>query len=90
YQVLKKLNRSRFDVVINPTFSRDKRNDDAMVQAARGTQVFGMEANKENLRQYEKGYDKGIYTHLFSGPEGVIFELFRNRLMAEYVAGSKM
>lgn len=90
YQVLKKLNSSRFDVVINPTFSRDKRNDDAMVQAARGKQVFGMEANKENLRQYEKGYDKGIYTHLFSGPEGVIFELFRNRLMAEYVAGSKM
>ncbi|MFM9021230.1 MAG: glycosyltransferase family 9 protein, partial [Sediminibacterium sp.] len=68
YQVLKKLNSSRFDVVINPTFSRDKRYDDAMVLAARGKQVYGMVANEENLRRYEKGYDKDIFTHLFRGP----------------------
>ncbi|MFM7357916.1 MAG: glycosyltransferase family 9 protein [Sediminibacterium sp.] len=90
YQVLKKLNSSGFDVVINPTFSRDKRYDDAMVLAARGKQVYGMVANEENLRRYEKGYDKDIFTHLFRGPEEVMFELLRNRFFAEYVVGSKM
>lgn len=90
YQVLKKLNRSGFEVVINPTFSRDKRYDDALVKAAAGKLVYGMVANEENLRPYERGYDKGMYHHLFKGPEEVMFEMLRNRLFAEYVSGEKM
>ena len=49
-----------------------------------------MVANEENLRNYEKGYDTGMYHHLFRGPEEAMFELLRNRLFAEYVVGSKM
>jgi len=89
-EILQQINRSGFEVVINPTFSRDKRHDDAIVLAAKGKQVYGMVANEENIRPYEKGYDKGMYTHLFRGPEGAMFELMRNRLFAEYVVGSSM
>lgn len=89
-EILQQINRSGFEVVINPTFSRDKRHDDAIVLAAKGKQVYGMVANEENLRNYEKGYDTGMYHHLFRGPEEAMFELMRNRLFAEYVVGSKM
>lgn len=90
YRLLREIHRAGYDIVINPTFSRDKRHDDAVVLAAKGRQVYGMVANEENLRNYEKGYDTGMYHHLFRGPEEAVFELMRNRLFAEYVVGSKM
>jgi ADP-heptose:LPS heptosyltransferase len=90
YQFLRSINKIGFYTVINPTYSRDKRNDDAIVKVARGKEVYGMVANEENIRQYEKGYDKRLYTHLFRGPEEAMFELLRNRLFAEYVAGSRL
>ncbi len=90
FSILRELNRAGYEVVINPTYSRDKRNDDALVKAAAGKRVYGMVANEENVRPYERGYDKGMYHHLFKGPEEVMFELLRNRLFAEYVTGVKM
>ena len=90
YRLLREIHLAGYDIVINPTFSRDKRHDDAVVLAAKGRQVYGMVANEENLRNYEKGYDIGMYHHLFRGPEEAVFELMRNRLFAEYVVGSKM
>jgi len=90
FTILRELNRAGYEVVINPTYSRDKRNDDALVKAAAGKLVYGMVANEENIRPYERGYDKGMYHHLFRGPEEVIFEMLRNRLFAEYVSGEKM
>jgi ADP-heptose:LPS heptosyltransferase len=90
FSILKELNRAGYEVVINPTYSRDKRNDDALVKAAAGKLVYGMVANEENLRPYERGYDKGMYHHLFKGPEEVMFEMLRNRLFTEYVTGVTM
>lgn len=90
YRLLREIHRAGYDIVINPTFSRDKRHDDAVVLAAKGRHVYGMVANQENLRNYEKGYDTGMYHHLFRGPEEAMFELLRNQLFAEYVVGSKM
>ncbi|MFN4975413.1 MAG: glycosyltransferase family 9 protein [Bacteroidota bacterium] len=87
YRVLRDIHLAGYEVVINPTYSRDKRNDDAVVLAAAGKEVYGMVANLENCRKYERGYDEGMYNHLFCGPEEVLFELDRNRLFAAYVVG---
>jgi ADP-heptose:LPS heptosyltransferase len=90
YRLLRELNRAGFEVVINPTYSRDKRNDDALVYAAAGKTVYGMVANRENWRSYDDGYDAELYHHLFRGPDTVMFEWYRNRLFAEFVSGTIM
>jgi ADP-heptose:LPS heptosyltransferase len=88
YQFLKDIYRQGYDVVIDPTFSRDKRYDDSIVAAAKAPETWGMVSNLESIRPYELGYDKGLYKHLFDHPEKPIFEFTRNRLFTEFITGS--
>ena len=81
--------RQQYTSVINPTFSRDKRNDDAIVKAARSLRNIGMVANLESVRSYERGYDKGLYSQLFDHPKKPVFEFTRNRLFTEFITGKK-
>jgi ADP-heptose:LPS heptosyltransferase len=88
FDFLKQVASERYDVVINPTFSRDKRNDDSIVRAAKAPENIGMKANMESAHDYESGYDKNLYTKLFDYPERPIFEFYRNRLFTEFVTGN--
>ena len=81
--------RQQYTCVINPTFSRDKRNDDAIVKSSKSPKNIGMVANLESVRSYERGYDKGLYTRLFDHPEKPVFEFIRNLLFTEFVTGRK-
>lgn len=85
YHFLRALYQENYTTVINPTFSRDKRYDDSIVKALRAKERIGMVANRENVRPYEEGYDKGLYTHLFDHPLKPVFEFERNRLFTEFV-----
>lgn len=87
FRYLRKIFRCHFDVVINPTFSRDLRNDDAIVKAAKPAFAIGMQANAENIKSYEKGYDARLYDQLFVLQEKPVFEFLRNRLFTEFVTG---
>lgn len=87
YRFLKMIYRQGYDTVINPTFSRDKRNDDSIVKAAFAKHRIGMVANTESVQPYEKGYDRGLYTRLFDYPEKPVFEFFRNKLFTAFVTG---
>ena len=84
YQFLKQIYREGYEIVINPTFSRDKRNDDSIVKAAKAKESVGMVSNLESVRSYETGYDKSLYTQLFDHTEKPIFEFYRNRLFTEF------
>lgn len=87
YQFLKTIYQQNYDVVINPTFSRDKRNDDSIVRASKAPEKIGMVANTDSVRAYESGYDKDLYTRLFDHTEKPVFEFIRNKLFAEFVSG---
>ena len=90
YCILNEVKKEGFSSVINPTFSRDKRFDDAIVKAAKAPENIGMVANKENWRAYDEGYDEGLYTDIWEGPTTPLFELERNRLFTEYVTGKSI
>lgn len=90
YRILKKIHKEGFGWVINPTYSRDKRNDDAIVKAAAAAENFGMVANTENWRTYDTGYDRNLYLHCWAGPTTPLFELTRNRKFTEYVTGKNI
>ncbi len=89
HRFLKNIYRERYEIVINPTYSRDKRNDDAIVKAARAVETIGMVGNPESVKPYELGYDKGLYTTLFDYPEKPLFEFLRNRLFTEFITGTR-
>lgn len=88
YRFLKAIYLESYETVINPTFSRDKRNDDSIVRAASADRIFGMVANQENVRSYEKGYDQKIYSALFPNTQSPLFEFYRNQLFTEWVTRS--
>lgn len=88
FHLLRQTYRSNYAISINPTFSRDKRNDDAFVIAARTQQRIGMIANVESVKSYEMGYDQGLYNTLFDYPEHPIFEFYRNQYFTEFITGN--
>lgn len=90
YRFLQQIHKKGFRWVINPTYSRDKRNDDAIVKAAAAPDNFGMVANTENWRSYDKGYDRNLYLHCWVGTASPLFELTRNRKFTEYVTGKNI
>lgn len=85
YSFLRSLFHENYHIVINPTFSRDKRYDDAIVKATRARERIGMKANTETVRSYEAGYDSHLYTKLFHHPGKPLFEFERNRLFTEFI-----
>lgn len=87
YRFLNQFYRQQYDVVINPTFSRDKRYDDSIVTAAKAPENIGMKANPESVQPYELGYDRNLYTRLFDQPAKPIFEFERNKQFTEFVTG---
>ena len=89
FRFLKNIYRERYLIVINPTYSRDKRNDDAIVKAAMAGETIGMVGNPESVKPYELGYDKGLYTQLFDHSEKPLFEFLRNRLFTEFITGTQ-
>lgn len=89
YHFLKHIYRERYNVVINPAYSRDKRYDDSIVKAAKAPARLGMVANRESTHSYETGYDRNLYTNLFVHPEKPIFEFYRNRLFTEFITGKE-
>ncbi len=90
YRFLREIYRKNFALVINPTYSRDKRYDDSIVMAAKAAKNIGMQANSECLRPYEAGYDAGLYQSVFALPEKPVFEWLRNRAFAEFLTGENL
>lgn len=90
YQFLREIAQQGYTAVINPTFSRDKRYDDSIVKAAHAKENWGMEANLESVQPYERGYDKGLYQHLFTHTERPLFEFQRNQLFTAFVTQQKV
>ncbi len=89
YRFLRNIYLQGYATVINPLYSRDKRNDDAIVMAARAKENIGMKPNSESVQDYEAGYDKGLYTRLYEHPEKPVFEFYRNRAFTEYLLQQK-
>ncbi len=87
YRFLQNIAAQGYEVVINPTYSRDKRYDDSIVSVTHAAERWGMVANLESIQAYEEGYDRGLYNHLFDHKEKPVFELYRNQYFTAFVTG---
>lgn len=90
FSFLKRIYNEQYTVIINPTFSRAKRVDDAIVKAARAANNIGMVRNNENYKPFEMYYDRKLYTTLFKAGEKLLFELERNRQFASFLCKKEL
>lgn len=88
YRFLRHINRSGFEIVINPIYSRTLRIDDSIVKAASAKLNIGMPSNENNVLSFEKGYDKKLYHELADLPISNMFEFKRNKIFIEKVTGA--
>ena len=89
FQFSRNIYKENYDIVINPTYSRAKRFDDAIVKAAKANQRIGMNRNNENYFGYEMCFDKNLYNDLFIHNEKHLFEFYRNQLFTEFIINKK-
>lgn len=85
FRFLRTIHQAGYEVLINPTFARSARNDDAIVKAAGRAYKIGMERNAHNILSFEEGYDKGLYKEDHHLPLTGLFEFERNCLFAALV-----
>lgn len=90
YSFLKSIYKENYSTVINPTFSRAKRVDDAIVKAAKAINNIGMKRNNENYEVYENNFDKSLYQSIFQPKEKLLFEFERNKLFAENITNTNI
>lgn len=84
FSFLRKIAKMNYSIVINPTYSRAKRVDDSIVNAAGAISNFGFVRNNENYLPYEQNFDKKLYQHLFEIKNKFSFEFNKNKKFAEW------
>ncbi|MGC8750759.1 glycosyltransferase family 9 protein [Hydrotalea sp.] len=87
YKFLRNIYLGRYDIVINPIYSRAKRIDDSIVKAAKAKNTYGMFRNKQNYASYEQLYDFRLYKYLMPEMQKPVFEFYRNKAFTEFVTG---
>ncbi len=83
-RLLKKIRKAGFDIVIQPTYSREFLYGDAIVQISGARKKIGSVGDCSNIRPIEKKISDRFYTQLIPANPKPLMELRRN---AEFVRG---
>lgn len=84
---LRLIREQNFDIVLNPSYSRDFIFGDSIVRQARAGIKIGQVTNNANTyRMFTLLSDKW-YTTLYNTGEGVVFEFFRNKQLIQMFNG---
>ncbi|MDL1966952.1 MAG: glycosyltransferase family 9 protein [Deltaproteobacteria bacterium] len=83
-RLLKKFRKAGFDIVIQPTYSREFLYGDAIVQISGARKKIGSVGDCSNIRPIEKKISNRFYTQLIPANPKPLMELRRN---AEFVRG---
>jgi ADP-heptose:LPS heptosyltransferase len=83
-KILSKVHRAGFDLVINPTYSREFKYSDIFAKASGAQERIGSQGDFERIRKWQKYIGNRWYTRLIHAQEEPLMELERN---AEFVRG---
>ncbi|MBE9480733.1 MAG: glycosyltransferase family 9 protein [Bacteroidetes bacterium] len=84
FQLLKKIRQAGFDIVIQPTYSREFLYGDAIVRISEARKKIGSVGDYSNILPIEKKISDRFYTQLIPSNPKPLMELRRN---AEFVRG---
>ncbi|MDZ7611477.1 MAG: glycosyltransferase family 9 protein [Candidatus Moranbacteria bacterium] len=85
-----RLRGERFDLLLNPIFSKDFIIDEAVSRAARADKKIGQEGDLLNLSARQKRISNSCYDKLIERPENTFFEFYLNKNFVEKVIGDKI
>lgn len=90
YAKLKEISSSAYEVVINPTYSREFFLSEAIVKLVNAKIKIGSSGDISNLTVREKNISNQYYTKLIPTKEEVIFEFARNKEFFEKLIEDKI
>lgn len=88
--ILFKLAKYKFDYLISPTYSREFRHLDLLVNAINANYKIGSQGNLSNMTILEKEIGDKFYTQLVPANSGVLFEFDRNKEFFNYLLGGNL
>lgn len=84
YQILQMVRRERFDVAIQPAFSREYTLGDAIIRASGASERIGSVGDRSNINTWQKRRSDHWYSRLIPAKQEMLSELERN---AEFLRG---
>lgn len=82
YKTLRRIRRAGFEMVIQPTYSREYSFGDAIIRASAATERIGNTGHERNITPSQMKISDGWYTRLIEAPAGKLSELEYN---AEFI-----
>jgi len=86
-KVLKDINSRSFDVVVQPTFTREYFIADSVVKASSAREKIGSKGDKSTINMLRKLLSDRYYTRLIDTDQKVLFEFLRNKHFFESLLG---
>ena len=84
WKILQKVRKAHFEIVIQPTFSREFRYGDSIIRASGAQNRIGSVGDFANIKPWAKKISDKWYTHLMGATHKPLMELSRN---AEFIRG---
>ena len=84
FKMLKKIRKAGFDIVVQPTFSREFLYGDAVVRVSGAEKRVGSQGDSSNIKPWQKQISDRRYTQLIPTTKKPLMELERN---AEFMRG---
>ena len=78
YKTLKIINKKKFEIAVNPHYSRDFLYYDSIIQATSAKERIGFECNLSNISEIEKFVSDKYYTNIINSNPKTLFEFYRN------------
>ena len=91
FSVLKKINRAGFEIVVNPTYTREILYGDEIAWACNSTEKIGSEGALDKYAKWKRNLiSDGYYTRLIEAGRENLFEFDRNKEFFEKWLGNKI
>ena len=87
---MKEITTQGYEIVIQPTFSRDYYFEDLLISVVSAEKKIGIESNLTNMTYKKRGQGNRYYTLLIKTSEQVVFEFQRNKEFFEKLLGRKI
>lgn len=89
YEKLQEIASSGYEIVINPTYSRDFFVSDNIVKVVNANEKIGSRGDLSNMKIWQKAISDKYYTKLLDAKDEIMFEFYRNREFFENLLQAK-
>lgn len=85
YQFLKEITSVKYEIIINPEYSRRFWDTDWIVKKVSANQKIGNDGNLSNRKKWQKQIGDSYYTKLIPSSPKLLFEFYRNKEFFEKI-----